>query len=512
MNEFLPPEDASLSGAREILQSALALDGGQPISSERTFYDTFDGLLYAGGLELVHEDGHLTLSEIDSGRQRAAAAAPDWGQAARIDALPEGTLRDALRTICGVRALLPIAHVQSRVRPFKVLDDQRKTVVRLTLEEPVAVANGHGTTPLRPRVRLAGVRGYDAELAAVQRRLEGELGFRAVDQPLASEAVRAAGGTPGGVSSKVRLPLGYNTRADEAASRVLRRLLEVITANLDGAVEDIDSEFLHDFRVSIRRTRAVQRELKKVFPAEQLERFRGEFRWLQRATGEARDLDVYVLEFDTYRALVPEAMRSDLDPVVGVLRARRDRAHAGMVSVLRSQRTLRLFSEWNAFLEQLVSLPVEERPDAAQAIGLLAGERIRKVYRQMTKMGRPLTESSPATDFHELRKKAKELRYLLELFGLPVYPTEVVRPMIKTLKSLQDVLGHHQDREVQITTLHALSEEVASQPGGAAALMAMGVLLDRFAADAREARGAFAERFAAFASKSQRRLVKATFA
>jgi CHAD domain-containing protein len=183
-----------------------------------------------------------------------------------------------------------------------------------------------------------------------------------------------------------------------------------------------------------------------------------------------------------------------------------------MVSVLRSERTRRLLSQWNVFLEQLVSLPVEDRPDAARAIGLLAGERIRKVYVQMTRMGRPLSESSAASDFHELRKKGKELRYLLELFGLPVYPTEVVRPMIKTLRALQDVLGRHQDREVQITTLHALSEEVASQPGGAAALMAMGVLLDRLAADAQQARGAFAERFAAFASKSQRRLVKATFA
>ena len=72
----------------------------------------------------------------------------------------------------------------------------------------------------------------------------------------------------------------------------------MIDANLDGTIADIDTEFLHDFRVAVRRSRAVQRELRGVFPPEELARFRTEFRWLQQVTGDARDLDVYVLEFD----------------------------------------------------------------------------------------------------------------------------------------------------------------------------------------------------------------------
>ena len=64
------------------------------------------------------------------------------------------------------------------------------------------------------------------------------------------------------------------------------------------------------------------------------------------------------------------------------------------------------------------------RPSRRRApIGELAGERIRKVYRRMVKMGRAIDGASPAEDYHELRKKGKELRYLLELFGAPLYPT-----------------------------------------------------------------------------------------
>ena len=42
--------------------------------------------------------------------------------------------------------------------------------------------------------------------------------------------------------------------------------------------------------------------------------------------------------------------------------------------------------------------------------------------------------------------------------------------------------------------------------------MAIGALVERLGEDERAARGEFAERFAEFASKEQRRLVKETFA
>jgi CHAD domain-containing protein len=214
-----------------------------------------------------------------------------------------------------------------------------------------------------------------------------------------------------------------------------------------------------------------------------------------------------VLEFDAMRARVPEAMRDDLDPLLDVLRARRVKARRRLVRALRSQRTTGLFVQWREFLDGLEASPEAERPDARRPIHELAGERIRKVYRRMVRMGRAIDESSPAEDYHELRKKGKELRYLLELFGASLYPGEVVKPMIKTLKGLQDVLGRHQDREVQVALLRSLGPEVED----ARALIAMGALIGRLAEDEQAARGEFAGRFAEFASKEQRRLVKETF-
>ena len=83
--------------------------------------------------------------------------------------------------------------------------------------------------------------------------------------------------------------------------------------------------------------------------------------------------------------------------------------------------------------------------------------------------------------------------------------------MVSTLKGLQDVLGRFQDREVQAELLRSLGDEVAMLEGGAAALMAMGVLVQRLVAEQELAREQFAERFSGFAAKSQRKLVDQTF-
>jgi CHAD domain-containing protein len=510
--DLLLPDQMTVGSAGDALAGALEIHDGVRCEHERAYYDTFDGLLHAAGLSLMHEDGRLSLVERESGAVRAALQMAPPGKPLFAGELEPGTLRESLLELAEQRALLPLVKLHARERPMSVLDSEQKTVVRLTLEEVVLVDPAATGSPLRPRLRVGTVRGYDKARARVQATLEDELGFKAADEPLVDEAVRVAGGVPGGRPSKIELPLRFEERADAAAVAVLRALLEVIEANLPGTIDDLDSEFLHDLRVSVRRSRSVQRELKRVFPPDELAHFRAEFRWLQQSTGDARDLDVHMLEFDAMRALVPETMRADLDPLLGVLRTRRVQAHRALVAALRSERTTALLSTWRAFLDELESVSEADRRDAARPVGEVSGKRIRKVYRRMVRMGKAIDESSPAEDYHELRKKGKELRYLLELFGTPLYPSEVVKPMIKTLKGLQDVLGRHQDREVQVALLRSLGPEVGKADGAGPALMAMGALIARLAEDERAARSEFAGRFAEFAAKAQRRLVKETFA
>ena len=510
-SEFLLPTGMTVEAARGHLGEHLELRDGAIATSERRFYDTFDGLVREEGMSVVHENGRLALVEGDATLGGGALDRGDAPERVLVSELPHGALREALSPIVEVRALSPIAHVRTRSRMLAVLNSDAKTVVRITLEEPAAVASPRREIPLRARVRVTPVRGYAEELAGVRSTLTDELGLVPAAESLADEAVRAGGGTPGGTSSKIEVRLSFEQRADAAAVAVLTRLLEIIEANVPGTLADVDSEFLHDLRVSVRRSRAVQRELRRAFPPSALRRFRDEFRWLQRATGDVRDLDVYVHEFDSMRSLLSEKLRGDLEPLLDVLRRRRLLARGKLVRALASERTRTLLSSWSEFLAELVLMDPEGREDAARPIGEVAGERIVKVYRRMVRMGRAIDLESPAEAYHELRKKGKELRYLLELFGAPLFPGDVVKPMVKSLKSLQDTLGRHQDREVQISMLRSLGEEVEALPGGPAALMAMGVLVERLEEDVVAARAEYASRFEEFASRPQRRVVKETF-
>ena len=301
----------------------------------------------------------------------------------------------------------------------------------------------------------------------------------------------------------------FDERAEEAAAAVLRDLLRAIEDNYAGAIDGRDPEALHDFRVAVRRSRAVQRECKKAFPNAQLADFRSEFRWLQRATGTARDMDVYVHGFDSLRELVSPGSRPDLQPLLALLIERRRRARLEMESALHSRRATSLLADWRSMLERLQEAPGDSNPDGSQPIGELAGARIRKLYRRMVRMGRPIRPASPPEAYHELRKQGKELRYMLELFGLRLYPEEVVRPMIKTLKGLQDVLGRHQDRHVQAVPLRVLEADLADHPAARRAVQRLIASLEQ---EEMRARRQFAKRFEPFASPKQRKLVRKTFA
>ncbi len=60
-------------------------------------------------------------------------------------------------------------------------------------------------------------------------------------------------------------------------------------------------------------------------------------------------------------------------------------------------------------------------------------------------------------------------------------------------------------------TLHATCDSLVTEPGGAGALMAIGVLAHRLERDAAQARRQFAASFAEFASEAQCKLVSDAF-
>jgi CHAD domain-containing protein len=354
-----------------------------------------------------------------------------------------------------------------------------------------------------------GVLGYARPLTRVVGVLTSEAGLVEPPSTMADEAVAATGGDPRGIRTKVRVTLRPDDRTDKAAVRVLRDLAGMVEANLPGTLADHDTEFLHDLRVAVRRSRSVLREMKRAFPPDELARQRDALKWVQAITGPTRDLDVQLLDWEGLLAGMPAERHAALAPVRTLLARHRAAALRALKRELRGPDYRDAWASYRGFLAGKLG-PTDDRPDAKRPIVEVAGERIRTVHARMVDMGSAIDDSSPADDLHDLRKRGKELRYLLELFG-SLWPDDVVKPMVKSLKGLQDVLGTHQDREVQADHLRDLADELAGQVGGPEALLVLGVLVDQLGAEQHAARAQFAEAFASFASKQQRKLVSRTF-
>ncbi len=304
------------------------------------------------------------------------------------------------------------------------------------------------------------------------------------------------------------LRLAADERADLAVVALLVELARTMEVELPGAVAGDDPECLHRYRVALRRTRSLLRESKGVLPPKATARFRADFKSLQQVTGPVRDLDVLLADLKDRAGALPPPAAADLDPVRDLLRRRRRRAVRKMRSTVRSREHARLWQDWLEVLNAVPQLTDEVgRPRAARPVGSLARERIAHVYARMVEEGEAIDDRSPGSSLHELRKRGKELRYLLELFG-PLLPSSAAKPVVRALKDLQDVLGRFQDMEVQASELQGLAARLARLDRGAAALMALGAVVHGMHADQLAARAHFAKRFQRLASTETRARVE----
>ena len=496
----LAGETDALTRAAE-LADRLRAGVGAPEVVTRTVFDTADRRLRAAGLELAIEatEGPARfVLDGPAGARPLRVPCPRPRRRYLADDLPDGELATRLAAIVDVRALLPVVEIRREEIPVAVLDGEAKTVVRLRVADLWAVAKG-GSTPvrLRGRIEATGVLGYGKHFTLVDTALRADPDLAAADTGVADDAVTALGGSPAGLSGRVRVDIDRDEPTGTASRRVLRGLADVVEANRPGTLDDLDTEFLHDLRVAIRRSRSVLRQMKRAFDPDVRREHAGSLRAVQAATGPTRDLDVQLMAWDGLVAQVPEDRRAALAPVRALLVEHRAAALRTMKAALRSAEHRRRWTAWRLFLA--TDAVGHVGVDAARPIGKVARRRVRSLHARIVRDGGALTPDSPAEALHEIRKQGKELRYLLDLFGPALWPASEVKPLQRALKGLQDELGHHNDRDVQARRLGALAPELAQRPGGAEALLALGSVIDRLEADQRGARANVAERFAVLA-------------
>jgi CHAD domain-containing protein len=487
-------------------------EAGAPGTGPRpcTWLDTFDWRLYRAGLTLQFEQarrgGRLLLTKTD-GTPQAEQAVTSWPRRPPLD-LPDGPVRDRIAVLISPRALLPIVKAVSTARVSRLLNADGKTVARLVAEHVTVTAPGQAATTavLAPRLTVAEVRGYPGPARKASALLASVPGVAHASQGVFIAALTALGRHPADYSSSVAAEITAEMPAPVAVARLLLRLLDTCESNVDGVLRDIDTEFLHDLRVAVRRTRSAVKLLGAVLPDELAEHYKAEFKWLGDVTTPVRDLDVHLLGFDAMAGQLEAASPADLEPLRAFLARRRAREFRRLAAALRGPRFRAIADDWRKALLELRDDggPRRRRPTAAALALSTTGRSFRRIAAQ----GGAITSESPPESLHDLRKRAKELRYLLEFFA-PLHDPVAYRKVVGDLKQLQDCLGEFQDSEVQRDEIRTLADAMlAERAAPAATLLAMGEIAAELARSQVEAREEFAARFARFAGPAGRERVR----
>ncbi|CAG35981.1 conserved hypothetical protein [Desulfotalea psychrophila LSv54] len=406
---------------------------------EAKILDTFDEELRKTGRILLQTEQAIILIDLKTGasrEQRGKIELQCWPE------LPAGPVKEALETVSPLRAFLPRTEISLQLQAHTMLDDEGKTVARL------------GSTLLRRKKRRVQIaisqplRGYDEAHQILVEALSSPVEEKEEDiyslLQIASLAYEA----------KPTIPLQAETPIQETSNRIINTFIAVARRNEIGIRADYDSEFLHDYRVSLRKVRSVISLFKGVYSLADTAYLKTEFSEIMQATGRLRDLDVYLLDKDLYFKLVPKSTHEGLKILFAAFTRERKLLHSSLCKELQNKAyTRRMKSLQDGFANN--SWIWGEKAQIPSA--LFAKKVIFSRYKKVCRIAASIDDSTADAIVHELRIHCKKLRYLLEFFT-PVFSQGSVKSIIKSLKMLQDNLGRFNDYSVQQISLGTFLE------------------------------------------------------
>lgn len=501
------PQDLDRSGFLRRITTDKNFVLSAPEKKREEFFDTFDRRLHSANLTLIKEGASYHLKSLVDGSTVATVEQKNSTPKFWWD-FPKCALRSELKPHCSIRALLSLANIERSVTTLRLQNEDKKTVLFLHLKDLRLLdgARSHDTLV----IQIKPVRGYEQEAKEFKNYILS-LGLKPSSGDLLSQAASYHGKYPLDYSSKINVHLRPDMKSEQAAKIIFTNLLETMRVNEFGIKEDIDTEFLHDFRVAVRRTRSALSQIKAVFSPGDTEKYKSSFSEIGKATNELRDLDVYLLTEDSYKNMLPEDLRSGLDPMFEKLADQREKVCRSCSEFLESAKYRDAIKSWEEFLNNSGSDP-EQAPNSARPIIELAKEHIWKKYSKVIKLGKKINRNTPDPEVHELRIECKKLRYLLEFFT-SLFPQEDMKIIIKHLKVLQDNLGDFNDLHVQQESLKKFlsSQDIGYDQSKQRSLAAAGGLVSVLYQKQMGTREKFKENFHEFADKETSRLFEKLF-
>jgi len=433
----------------ESLAALLTVRRRQIARRRITFLDTFDGRIARAGA-CLSVTGGAGEQHIQWRRGNVRLGCTVSGMVHFAWDIPQGSLRQRIEPVIAARRLLPLAETEQDGVLLDVMDERRKTIARLSIVAGRVRAPKRRSSwqPFQPFLTLTALRGYDEQCAGPIAIIESRPGIEQSELALQGHVLRAIGaGLPQDLSAYF-VELEPMAPAALASQRMHRELLRIIIANHAGVLAGLDSEFLHDFRVSVRRSRTLFGQIKGVLPQAEIDHFKTELAWLSRITGPARDLDVLLLGL---RAGSKNLNEDHQRLVLAQLEHVRARAQQALAEQLTGARYRQLMHRWQEFLSPDARVEPGEGCGAVPLVKIVS-QRGWLLYQRTLSCIEHVGNDTPAQELHQIRIGIKKLRYLIDA-AISLYDPGNVAIVQRALGQLQSVLGELNDACVQASWL-----------------------------------------------------------
>ncbi|KPQ00227.1 CHAD domain-containing protein [Marinobacter sp. HL-58] len=221
-----------------------------------------------------------------------------------------------------------------------------------------------------------------------------------------------------------------------------------------GVIRGYDDEFLHQYRIAIRRSRAITESVNEISADAEVRKAVKTLKRHARATSHLRDLHVFLGDLEHWlqqpeygKALASSGAHSYFENLA-------NREHLKLVRRLTSRKYHKDMDHWS----NLITSRHFKKITRKLATGDIRNALNKRIERYNSLL-RQLNHESPDEAVHTLRKLLKRIRYLAEL-DKPAFGD-----MLKELKRYQQRFGDFQDLHVQIDMLQAFRDSISTEPG-----------------------------------------------
>ncbi|MFI7013261.1 CHAD domain-containing protein [Streptomyces sp. NPDC050164] len=442
-------EDSGIPDLTGVAGVAAVLDKGVA-HLDATYYDTADERLAASSVTLRRRTGGS-----DAGWHLKFPVAPgvrDEIHAPLSDTLPD-TLAGLVRSRVRGGELLPVVRLRSDRDVRHLVDVDGRLLAEVSVDAVRAdrlTAGGGEAQWTEIEVELADG-GDPAFLDKVGKRLR-KAGVR--PSASASKLARALAETAPG-RQRASVSAGEPVTAADHVLAYLRAQRDALV-ELDPAVRRDAEDSVHSMRVATRRLRSTFKSYGEILDRTVTDPVGDELKWLAGELGLDRDREVLTERLTAALAEVPATLvRGPVEERLHTwASAEQGGARGRLIGVLDSRRYLALLDALDALIAD---------PPLRKAAGKKPHKRIAKAvkkdFRKVAELVERAVELEPGTDrdvaIHEARKKTKRARYAAEAarpaLGKPA------QALGKSMKSLQNLLGEHQDSVMARQALRELS-------------------------------------------------------